>query len=152
MALVAQPARGLYPSFNSAWWDSPVAQNLHLTDAQTKQIRATVKEYRDRIVDLRATVEKAEGDLDDVFNENPVDQRKANDAIDRLATARGELTKNLSQMSLKLRSVLTTEQWQELQRRQPGRSGPNGRRRVPGARPGPPPGAPDSSQKDGAQK
>lgn len=132
----AQPGRSLFP-----WWDNPLSQDLNLTDTQRNQIRAVVKEYRDRLVDERAAVEKAEGQLEDVFGEETVDQRKAAEAIDHLTTARGELTKSLAQMSLRMRTVLTAQQWQDLQRRQ-GRAGPRGegkssRRRgsAPGAAP-----------------
>ena len=31
------------------WWDSPIAQNLNLTPEQQKQIRGTVREFRDRM-------------------------------------------------------------------------------------------------------
>ena len=44
-----------------------------------------------------------------------MDQTKANDAINQLAAARGELTKAVSQMDLKLRMILTAQQWQQLQ-------------------------------------
>jgi Spy/CpxP family protein refolding chaperone len=129
------------------WWDSPVVQDLNLTDAQQTEIRATVKEYRDRVADIRKAIESADRDLEAVFNnENPVDQRKASEAIDRLAAARGDLTRTLSQMSLKLRTVLTAEQWQELQRRRPGRLGlPGSVRRGPGERPNRAPSAPPTS-------
>jgi Spy/CpxP family protein refolding chaperone len=123
--MLAQPPRASFP-----WWESPLAGSLNLTDAQRKEIRATVSEYRDRLVDLRATIQKAEGDLEDAFNEDTVDQRKASEIIDRLANARGELTRTISQMSLKLRMVLTAEQWQELQKRQQERQ----RQRGPGLR------------------
>ena len=51
------------------WWDSPIANTLNLSEGQQKQIRSTISDYRNRLVDLR------------------------------------------------LRTVLTTQQWQELQRR-----------------------------------
>jgi Spy/CpxP family protein refolding chaperone len=115
----AQPGgRALFP-----WWDNPLTQGMDLTDTQRNQIRAVVKEYRDRLVDARAAVEKAEGDLEDIFSEDTVDQRKGAETIERLANARGELTKQLSQMSLRMRTVLTVQQWQELQRRQGPRGG-----------------------------
>jgi Spy/CpxP family protein refolding chaperone len=115
----AQPGgRALFP-----WWDNPLAQGLTLTDTQRNQIRDVVKEYRNRLVDARAAVEKAEGDLEDIFGEETVDQRKGAEATERLASARGELTKALSQMSLRMRSVLTLQQWQELQRREGRGSG-----------------------------
>jgi len=121
--LCAQPGRGPRPWF----LDSQVVRDLNISDVQLKQIRQTQKEFRSRMFELRAAVDKAESDLDAAFNEDPVDQVKSNDAINRLANARGELTKAVSQMTLKLRTVLTAQQWQELQARE--RSRPGMRRR-----------------------
>lgn len=114
----AQLPKGFYP-----WWGSPVVHDLNLSDDQKQQIRTTVKDYRPHLVELRAEVERAEGDLEYQFNQQPVDTRKANEAIDRLAAARSDLTRTLSQMSLKLRAVLTQQQWQELQKRRPIKAG-----------------------------
>lgn len=126
--LSAQPPRGI-----GFWWDGRIAKDLNLSDEQSRQIYATVGEYRSRVFDLRQTVDKAEADLEQAFNEDPVDQRKANDAIERLAAARADLTRTLSQMTLKMRSVLTAQQWQDLRKRQP--TWPN---RQGGRRHGPP--------------
>lgn len=113
-ALMAQPPRGFYN-----WWDSPVAKDLNLSDDQTRQIRSVVREFRTKLIDARASVEKAEAEVEDAFNEDSLSQSKANDAIERLVAARSELTRSLSQMSLRLRSVLSSEQWTELQKRRP---------------------------------
>jgi Spy/CpxP family protein refolding chaperone len=147
VAVWAQGPRPFRSEWERPWWDSPVVQDLNLTEAQQNEIRATVKEYRDRVADIRKAIESADRDLEAVFNnENPVDQRKASEAIDHLAGARGDMTRALSQMSLRLRTVLTAEQWQELQRRQPGRLGfPTGVRRGPGGRPNRGPSAPPTS-------
>ena len=59
---------------------------------------------------------QAEQTLVQEFNRNPVDPSKANVAIERLVDARSDLTRTLSQLSLKLRLVLTEEQWQQLER------------------------------------
>jgi Spy/CpxP family protein refolding chaperone len=123
----AQPGPGRGPR---PWWDSDVSRDLNLSDAQTKQIQSTVQEFRGRMMDVRSTVNKTESDVEAAFNEDPVDQTKANDAINRLAAARGELTKAVSQMDLKLRTILTAQQWQELQKRE-RRPGPGMRRRGP---------------------
>ncbi len=69
-------------------------------------------------MDLREAVQRADSDLQIALDQSPLDQRKANEAIEHLATARGELTRTISQMTLRLRTILTNEQWQELQRRQ----------------------------------
>jgi len=110
----AQMPKGFY-----AWWASPMVKDLNLTPSQTQQIRSTVKQYRPRLLDVRAEVAKAEIDLELQFSHDPVDQAKANAAIEHLITARGELTRLLSQLSLKLRTVLTEPQWVELQKRRP---------------------------------
>jgi Spy/CpxP family protein refolding chaperone len=130
--MTAQPPRG------GPWWDGPVAKNLDLTDAQNMQIRAAVAEYRDKLRDLRAAVNKAESDLESVFKEETVDQKQANDAINQLVAARGELLKTTSQLDLKLRSILTAQQWRTLQEQQrPGRGPGSPRRRGPGGPGGP---------------
>ena len=101
------------------WWDSPIVQDLKLSDDQQTQIRNTVHDYRSKLIELRAALEKAEGELNDVYDDEKIDQRKASEAIDRVVAARGDLTRTFSQLSLKLRSVLTIDQWRELQKRRP---------------------------------
>jgi len=111
----AQMPKGIY-----AWWGRPeLRRDLNLSFEQQRQIQATVRQYRPRLLDIRAEVERAETDLQAEFDHSPVDQAKANQAIDRLIAARSGLTRTLSELSLKLRVVLTDQQWQELQRRRP---------------------------------
>jgi Spy/CpxP family protein refolding chaperone len=114
-ALHAQGPRGggFFP-----WWDSPIANGLELTDAQRTQIRSVAGEYRGRMMEVRDSVRKAENDLDAVFNEDAVDQRKGSEAIDRLTKARADMTKAVAEMSLRMRSVLTPQQWQALRQRE----------------------------------
>ncbi len=135
--LCAQAARPPGPAWwESAWWNGPLVQNLDLSEAQRKDIRMTVREYRGHLLDLREAAQRTDDDLDALLNASPVDRRKATEAIDRLANARAELTRTLSQMTLRLRGILTDEQWQQLQQRASerrqsildGRGVPNGRR------------------------
>ncbi|MCS7043734.1 MAG: periplasmic heavy metal sensor [Bryobacteraceae bacterium] len=101
------------------WWDSPIARDLNLTDDQKKQIRSILQEYRDRLIDQRAALQKAEAQFADLFAEQSPNPALASQAIERLAAARSELTKTMGQMTLRLRAVLTPEQFQELQKRRP---------------------------------
>lgn len=117
-----------------AWWDSPIARDLKLKDEQNKQINAVLREYRPQMTQLRATLENAEGDLADIMNEDTVDTAKANEAIEKVIAARSEMTRAVSRMSLRLRTVLTGQQWRELQNRQPPRPPP-----APDRHGGPPP-------------
>jgi Spy/CpxP family protein refolding chaperone len=112
----AQMPKGVYN-----WWSRPqIAQSLNLSPAQRQQIRATVVQYRSHLMDVRARVNQAEQDLADQFNRDPVDPGKTNEATERLTAARSDLTRTITQLSLKLRLVLTEQQWQELQRHRPG--------------------------------
>ncbi len=113
-----------------AWWDSPIAADLNLSDQQQAQIRTHTREFRNRLFDASNAVKKAEAELEDIMNEENVDQKRASDAIEKVASARAEMTRSVSLMSLRLRSVLTYQQWQELQKRapqHPGGMGPGGR-------------------------
>lgn len=134
LLLLILPAAAQNPRGIFNWWDSPLARDLNLTEAQRDQIRATVRDYRTRLIDLRAAVDKAEVEVDDAFNEDTLNQQRAADAIEKLAVARGDMIRTFSQMSLKMRSVLTQEQWRELQRRRPRMEGGPG----PGMGPGGP--------------
>jgi Spy/CpxP family protein refolding chaperone len=110
----AQGSRGgFFP-----WWDGPMVNGLDLTDTQRTQIRSVIREYRGRMMEVRSAVQKAEADLDEVFNDDTVDQRRGAESIDRLTKARADMTRSVSEMSLRMRAVLTSQQWQELQRRQ----------------------------------
>src|ERR1041384_387563 len=72
------------------WWDGPIAQDLNLGEEQKKQIRATVRESRDRLIQLRGAVEAAEAELRDEMDEDKVDSRKTEAAIERVVKSRGE--------------------------------------------------------------
>ena len=129
----AQPPPPPRPFF--AWWDSPIANGLNLKEEQNRQIREVVRNYRNKLIDIRSSMDKAEGELEDVFNEEKIDQRKANEAVDRLALTRADMSRTVSQMSLKLRTILTVEQWHELQKKLPkGPPGPAQNRQEPGGR------------------
>jgi Spy/CpxP family protein refolding chaperone len=122
--VLAQPPRGYYP-----WWDRPIAKDLNLTADQSSQIRSTIRDYRGKLLDGRAALEKAERELREALELDQVDTQRANQAIEDLAHARGNLTRTFSQMTLQLRLVLTPQQWQELRKRRAAGEGRPYRRR-----------------------
>lgn len=102
------------------WWNKPeIVRDLKLTPVQREQIRATIQQYRPHLLNVRAAVNQAEKALTEQFDRSPINPAKTNEAIERLVDARSDLTRTLSQLSLKLRLILTDDQWQELQRRRP---------------------------------
>lgn len=112
LSLFGQASKG-------AWWNGETIRALNLNPDQIGKMRATLKEYRPRLDELRANVQKAEQDLETVFNNDPVDTPKANAAIDRVVAARSDLSRAHAQLGLKLRTLLTLSQWQEVEKRFP---------------------------------
>lgn len=119
LVLLAAAAFAQAPRSLSNWWtnENLIAEGMNLGREQRTQMRGIIREYRPRLIEHRAAIERAEAELEEIFNQPAVDQRRGAEVIERLAGARAELTRELSQMSLRLRSILTTEQWQELRRR-----------------------------------
>lgn len=116
--LAATPLFAQMPRGVDNWWNSPLANGLNLTDDQRRQIRDTLREFRPKLIDVRAATEKAEAAFEDAINDDAFDQRRAADAIERLANSRADLIRAVSQMSLRMRAVLTPEQWKQLRERQ----------------------------------
>jgi Spy/CpxP family protein refolding chaperone len=102
----------------TAWWDQPVVRDLGLTDEQNRQIRAIVAESRDRLIQLKGAVDSAEGALRDCMDEEKVDTRRAEAAIEKVVATHADMMRAVSQMSLRMRAILTSAQWQELQKRE----------------------------------
>jgi Spy/CpxP family protein refolding chaperone len=104
--------------------------DLNLSEVQQTQISAICKDSSKKVFELHKSWRKAEGELQAAFDESPVDQAKSNNAIEHLAAARSDLFLATSQMELKIRTVLTAEQWKQLKirdRRGLGRpGGPDG--------------------------
>ncbi len=114
----------LAPAFVSAqnranfpWWNSPVTRELGLSPSQSQRIHQIVRSYRGRLLDARNNALKAEGDLEDVLNSPEIDPNEAKAVIDRVASARANSSRAFLEMSIKLRSVLTLDQWRQLVRR-----------------------------------
>jgi hypothetical protein len=114
-----QGGRGPRPKpETTAWWDQPIVQDLGLSEEQNKKIRATVTESRDRLIQLRNTADKAETVLQQTMNEEKIDLKRGQEAIEQVVTTRADMMRAVAQMSLKLRMILTSAQWQILQKRE----------------------------------
>jgi Spy/CpxP family protein refolding chaperone len=102
----------------TAWWDQPIVQDLGLSEEQNKKIRAIVAESRDRLIQLRSAADKAEAELQQIMNEEKVDFHRGQDVIERVVATRADMMRAVAQMSLKLRTILSIEQWRMLQSRE----------------------------------
>jgi Spy/CpxP family protein refolding chaperone len=133
--------RGMGP--HGMWWKNPeIVTAIGLTTDQQKHIEDLFIQSRTQLIQLHATLETQQLQLEPVLDANPVDQPKAMAVIDKIANTRADLEKADAKMLLSIRGVLTPEQWTKLQAQHPGHGpagqGPSGRQ-GPGGRKGTPP-------------
>src|SRR5579863_6415627 len=119
------------------WWNNPkVIEKLKLTDDQRKAMDAIFQEHREKLVDLRGNVEKAEIAMEPLVKADQPNEQAVLAQIDKVAQARAELEKANARFLFELRAKLTPEQWKQVQEfRQNGgmrRDWRNGDRRLDG--------------------
>ena len=98
------------------WWNNPrIVADLKLTDDQRKAMDGILLEHREKLIDLHASVDKAELGMEPLMGQDWPDEGKSLAQIDKVAQARAELEKANARFLLALRAKLTPEQWKELQ-------------------------------------
>ncbi len=122
------------------WWNNPkIAERLKLTDEQRKAFDAILLEHRKKLIDLRASLEKQELEMDPLIRADQPNEGRILSQIDKVAQARAELEKANARFLLAIRSRLTPDQWKQMEadranrwQERPGegpdRKGPAGRR------------------------
>ncbi len=107
------------------WWkNSDVVKELQLSDAQIKQIEQTFLDYRMKLIDLRADVERRELKLQPLIEADRPDEQQVGTQVDAVLAARAKLEKTNTMMMLAIRRALSVEQWKKLQAIQQKREGP----------------------------
>ena len=136
---------------HARWWNDPHAvDKFKLTETQRKSMDDIYQQHRVTLVDLHATLEKAELAMEPLIQEDQPDEGKILSQIDRVAQARAELEKANARMLFDLRKQLTPEQWKQVQADRVARrqahgsdgSGPNWHGRGGPGTGGPAPGGP----------
>jgi Spy/CpxP family protein refolding chaperone len=98
------------------WWDNPkIVAELKLTDDQRKAMDETLFQHREKLIDLRGSLEKAELALEPLIKDDQPNESKILAQIDKVAQARAELEKANARFLLAIRGKLTPEQWKQLQ-------------------------------------
>jgi len=101
--------------FGTWWKNSEVVKELQLTDAQVKQIEQTFLDYRLKLIDLRADVERQETKLQPLLEADQPNEHEVSSQVDLVVAARGKLEKTNTMMMLAVRRVLSVDQWKKLQ-------------------------------------
>ena len=98
------------------WWNNPrVVEQLKLTDDQRKAMDGILLEHREKLIDLRASLQKAELELEPLVKDDQPNEGKILSQIDKVAQARAELEKANARFLLAIRGKLTPEQWKLVQ-------------------------------------
>jgi Spy/CpxP family protein refolding chaperone len=98
------------------WWRNPnTIASLSLTADQQKKMDEIFRQNRLQLIDIKASLEKEQINLEPLLNANPVDSTKALAEIGKIAELRADLEKADAKMLLGLRALLTADQWTKLQ-------------------------------------
>jgi len=109
--LAAQPL-GVPPG---RWWERPqVAEQLALTAEQKARLESLSVENARGMIDIKAAVEKAELDLRVVAEAEPFDAAKVRAAFRTVQQARTRLENERFEALLRVREVLSADQWRQL--------------------------------------
>jgi Spy/CpxP family protein refolding chaperone len=98
------------------WWNNPkMVARLKLTDEQRKDFDGILLEHREKLIDLRASLERAELEMEPLMRGDHPDEAKILSQIDKVAQARADLEKANARFLLAIRNKLTPEQWKQVQ-------------------------------------
>jgi Spy/CpxP family protein refolding chaperone len=98
------------------WWNNPkIIERLKLTEDQRKAMDDIFQKHREKLVDLRANLEKAEIEMEPLVKADQPNETAVMSQIDKVAQSRAELEKANARFLFALRAKLTPEQWKQVQ-------------------------------------
>jgi Spy/CpxP family protein refolding chaperone len=98
------------------FWNNPkIVEQLKLTDEQRKAMDAILLAHREKLIDLKATEEKAELEMQPLMGADQPNETAVLAQIDKIAAARAELEKANARFLLAIRAKLTPDQWKQVQ-------------------------------------
>jgi Spy/CpxP family protein refolding chaperone len=99
-----------------------MVEKLKLTDDQRKGMDAILLQHREKLIDLRANLEKAELALQPLMGADTPNDAAITAQIDKVVQARADLERANARFLLALREKLTADQWKQIQTSQQERS------------------------------
>ena len=109
------PMERAFGAAGGQFWNNPrTVAELKLTDDQRKAMDGILQEHRMTLVDLQASLQKAELGMEPLMKADEPNQAAILAQIDKVAQARAELEKANARFLLALRGKLTPDQWKQL--------------------------------------
>ena len=87
---------------------------LDLTDQQQESIKAELRDFQSRVVDVQWDLQSSQGDLEALLAEDHIDPEAAGAAIDRLIAAENALKKLHLNLLIRIRNTLDPQQIEKL--------------------------------------
>jgi Spy/CpxP family protein refolding chaperone len=117
LASAASPILAVPEMPEGKWWKRPrIAAEIDLSSRQEEQIESIFTKARPQLIDLKANLQKKQGELEDVLSETNADRARVAARIESVENARAELQKARILMLLDMKQVLRPEQWDRLVR------------------------------------
>lgn len=99
----------------NGWWNNPkVIDRLKLTDDQRKAMDAILLQHKEKLIDLRANLQKAELAMEPLMSADTPNDAAIQAQIDKVVQARAELEKANARFLLAIRDKLTPDQWKQV--------------------------------------
>lgn len=93
------------------WWqDDKYQEELVLTDEQVTRLEETFQALQPTLKTQKETLDKLEARLSKVVNDPRSDEASVLQVLERVESARGELSKSRTLMGFRMRRILTTDQ------------------------------------------
>jgi Spy/CpxP family protein refolding chaperone len=110
------PIENAFGFGNSQFWNNPnVVKQLNLTDDQRKAMDGILQDHRLKLIDLRATLQKAELAMIPLMKADTPDRAAIEAQIEKVVSARADLERANARFLLDVRMQLKPDQWQQLQ-------------------------------------
>ena len=125
------------------WWrNADTISSVGLSTDQQKRLDDIFLQSRTQLIQMHATLEEQQLQLEPLLASNPVDDNHVLAIISKIADTRAELEKADARMLLNLRKVLTPDQWTKLQAQRPPHNMMREHRNFNGQNPNGPPNPP----------
>lgn len=101
--------------FGGRFWDNPsIVATLKITPDQQKEMDSILLQHREKLIDLRADLQKSELEMEPLMNADEPNRAGIEAQIDKVVAARAALEKANSNFLLDIRMKLTPGQWEQI--------------------------------------
>ncbi len=111
----ALPAADFLDLPQGRWWkNEDVIRQLNLTPDQQRKLDDIMFAHMEKMIDLKAALDKEELKIKMLIDQPQIDEKQVMAQVDRVLAARDQMQRNRAAMFVKVRVLLTPEQWENI--------------------------------------